>query len=324
MVNLFKIAAVLVALFTGVTPAAAQRWPTQPMTLVNGFPPGGGADILARLVAGKLSDPLGQQVAVDNRTGANGLIAAASVASARPDGYTLLLYTMSMASTAPVMPGLKLNFDPDKDLAPVVVIAGLDNLLYVSTKTPFRTVQEVIHHARTNPDQLTYGSSGVGSSYHLWAAQFTSMADIRMLHVPFRGGPPAIAEIIAGRVDMMFGNLAEILPLIRSGGVRPIAFTSTPPSPVLPDVPTIAESGLPEFRADNWFGIAAPGGTPREIIERLNTEINKIIGMQEFAERLVSLGYQPRGGSVEDMQQTILSDRAKWKAVIEANNIRAE
>jgi tripartite-type tricarboxylate transporter receptor subunit TctC len=150
------------------------------------------------------------------------------------------------------------------------------------------------------------------------------MADIRMLHVPFRGGPPAIAEIIAGRVDMMFGNLAEILPLIRSGGVRPIAFTSTLPSPVLPDVPTIAESGLPEFRADNWFGIAAPGGTPREIIERLNTEINKIIGMQEFAERLVSLGYQPRGGSVEDIQQTIQSDRAKWKAVIEANNIRAE
>ena len=144
-----------------------------------------------------------------------------------------------------------------------------------------------------------------------------------MLHVPFRGGPPAIAEII-GRIDMMFGNLAEILPHIRSGAVRAIAFTSTPPSPVLPGVPTIAESGLPEFRADNWFGIAAPGGTPQEIVERLNLEINRIVKDQGVADRLVSLGYQPRGGSVEDIRRTIVSDRARWKAVIEANNIRAE
>ncbi len=324
MGKLLKIAACLAALLTGAMPAMAQRWPSQPVMLVNGFPPGGGADILARLVAGKLGDALGQQVAVDNRTGANGLIAAASVASARPDGHTILLYTMSMAATAPVMPGVTLSFNPDRDLAPVVIIAGLDNLLYVANRTPFRTVQDVIQHARANPDQLTYGSSGVGSSYHLWAAQFAHMAGIRMLHVPFRGGPPAIAEIVAGRVDMMFGNLAEILPHIRSGAVRPIAFTSTPPSPVLPGVPTIAESGLPAFRADNWFGIAAPGGTAREIVERLNLEVNRIVSNPEVAERLVSLGYQPRGGSIEEMQRTIQSDRERWKAVIEANNIRAE
>jgi tripartite-type tricarboxylate transporter receptor subunit TctC len=194
----------------------------------------------------------------------------------------------------------------------------------VSNRTSFRTVRDVIDYAKANPDKLTYGSSGVGSSYQLWAAQFTHMAGVRMLHVPFRGGPPAIAEIIAGRIDMMFGNLAEILPHIRSGAVRAIAFTSTPPSPVLPGVPTIAESGLPEFRADNWFGIAAPGGTPQEIVERLNLEINRIVKDQGVADRLVSLGYQPRGGSVEDIRRTIISDRARWKAVIEANNIRAE
>jgi tripartite-type tricarboxylate transporter receptor subunit TctC len=319
-----KILAALLALCVTAGPAMAQSWPSQQIMLVNGFPPGGGADILARLIASRLGPALGQQVAVDNRTGANGLIAAASVAAARPDGNTLLLYTMSMACTAPVMPGVTLNFDPDKDLAPVVIIAGLDNLLYVANRTPFRTVQDVIGHARSHPDQLTYGSSGVGSSYHLWAAQFLHMAGIRMMHVPFRGGPPAIAEIIAGRIDMMFGNLAEILPHIRSGAVRPIAFTSTPPSPALPGVPTIAESGLPEFSADNWFGIAAPGGTPRVIVERLNTEINAIVQNPEVAERLVSLGYQPRGGSIEAMRQTILQDRAKWKTVIEANNIRAE
>jgi tripartite-type tricarboxylate transporter receptor subunit TctC len=201
----FLVSLTALMVFCAAPEAKAQNWPAQPITLINGFPPGGGADILARLFAEKLRDALGQPVTVENRTGANGLIAAAAVAAARPDGYTLLLQTMSIAATSVVMPGVTLNFNPDRDLAQSVIIAGLDNLLYVSTKTPFTTVQEVIDYARANPDKLTYGSSGVGSSYQLWAAQFTNMAGIRMVHVPFRGGPPAIAEIIAGRVDMMFG-----------------------------------------------------------------------------------------------------------------------
>lgn len=324
MRRLGRLALFLFAAFGPLAPCGAQTWPNQPVMLVNGFPPGGGADILARLVAGHLGTALGQAVSVDNRTGANGLIAAASVANARPDGNTLLLVTMSMVATAPVMPGVTMNFDPDKDLAQVVIIAGLDNLLYVNPRLPFRTIREVIDHARANPDRLTYGSSGVGSSYQLWAAQFTSMVGIRMIHVPFRGGPPAIAEIIAGRVDMMFGNLAEILPHIRSGAVRPIAFTSTPPSPVLQGVPTIADSGLPEFRADNWFGIAAPGATPRPVIERLNAEVNRMLADPAMRERLVSLGYQPRGGTVAEMERIIQDDRARWRAVIQANNIRGE
>lgn len=317
-------ALMLLAALLAACPAMAQRWPGQPIMLVNGFPPGGGADILARLIAGKLGEALGQPMSVDNRTGANGLIAAAAVAAARPDGHTLLLQTMSIASTAMVMPGVTLTFDPDKDLAQIVIIAGLDNLLYVANRTGFHSLQDVIDHARAHPDALTYGSSGVGSSYQLWAAQFSTMAGIRMLHVPFRGGPPAIAEIIAGRVDMMFGNLAEILPHIRAGAVRAIAFTSTPPSPALPGVPTIAASGLPEFSADNWFGLAGPAGMPREAIARLNQEVNRIVADPQVAGRLVSLGYQPRGGSVEEMQRIILRDRAKWQAVIAANDIRAE
>lgn len=314
----------LVCAFAPLAPGSAQGWPNQTIMLVNGFPPGGGADILARLVAGHLSTALGQQVSVDNRTGANGLIAAAHVAGARPDGNTLLLVTMSMVATAPVMPGVTMNFDPDRDLAQVVIVAGLDNLLYVNPRLPFRTLRDVIDHARANPDRLTYASSGVGSSYQLWAAQFTSMAGVRMVHVPFRGGPPAIAEIIAGRVDMMFGNLAEILPHIRSGAVRPIAFTSTPPSPVLPEVPTIAASGLPEFRADNWFGIAAPGATPRPVVDRLNAEVNRMLADPAVRERLVSLGYQPRGGTTAEMERAIREDRARWQAVIRANDIRGE
>jgi tripartite-type tricarboxylate transporter receptor subunit TctC len=305
------------------TVTLAQAWPAKPVKLVNGFPAGGGADILARMVAEKLTAALGQQVIVENRTGATGMIAAQSVAAAAPDGYTILFYTMSMCCTSPVMPGNKVNIDPDKDLMPVVIVAGLDNLLYVSPQTPFKTVKDVIDGAKAAPGKLTYGSSGVGGSYHLWASLFTTLAGIDMLHVPFRGGPPAIAEIVAGRVDMMFGNLAEILPHIRNGGVRAIAFTSVPPSPVLPGVPTIAET-LPEYRADNWFGIGLPAGTPPEIADRLNLEVNKAVKDPAFAEKLVSMGYQPIGGSIPDMKAAIQRDRAKWKKVIDATGIRAE
>lgn len=325
MRNILKLAvAAMLALTLAIPAAWAQAWPAKPIKLINGFPPGGGADILARLVAERLSAALGQQMLVENRTGATGMIAAQAVAAAPPDGYTILLYTMNMACTSPIMPGNKINIDPDKDLMPIVIIAGLDNLLYVSPKTDFKTVEDVIKAAKANPGKLTYASSGVGGSYHLWAAQFTYMANIDMLHVPFRGGPPAIAEIVAGRVDMMFGNLAEILPYINSGAVRAVAFTSVPPSPVLPGVPTIAQSGLPDYRADNWFGLGAPAGTPQEVVDRLNAEVNKLVKDPAFAEKLISLGFQPTGGSVDEMKATILRDRAKWKTVIDANNIRAE
>jgi len=251
------------------------------------------------------------------------MIAAQSVAAAPPDGYTVLLYTMNMCCTSPVIPGNKVNIDPDKDLMPVVIIAGLDNLLYVSAQTPFKTVKDVIDGAKAAPGKLTYGSSGIGGSYHLWATLFTTLAGIDLLHVPFRGGPPAIAEIVAGRVDMMFGNLAEILPHIRSGGVRAIAFTSVPPSPVLPGVPTIADT-LPDYRADNWFGVGLPVGTPQAITDRLNGEINKLVKDRALAERLVALGFQPVGGSIDDMKATIQRDRTKWKKVIESTSMRAE
>mgnify|MGYP003337401042 FL=1 len=304
-------------------PAAAQAWPSKPVKLVNGYPAGGGADILARLVAEKLTAALGQQVIVDNRTGATGMIAAQSVAAAAPDGYTVLFYTMNMCCTSPVMPGNKVNIDPDKDLMPVVRVAGLDNLLYVSPQTPFRTVKDVIDAAKAAPGKLTYGSSGVGGSYHLWAALFTTLAGIEMLHVPFRGGPPAIAEIVAGRIDMMFGNLAEILPHIRNGGVRAIAFTSVPPSPVLPGVPTIGQT-LPDYRSDNWFGLGLPAGTPPAIADRLNAEVRRLVADKEFSDRLVSMGYQPIGDTIPEMKAAIQSDRAKWKKVIDATGIRAE
>ena len=198
---------------------------------------------------------------------------------------------MNMGCTSVVMPGqghLRSRQGPDaghpdrRSRQPALL----------NPKTPFKTVKEIIDYAKANPGKLTYASSGVGGSYHLWGAQFAYMAGIDMLHVPFRGGPPAIAEIIAGRVDMMFGNLVEVLPYIKSGAVRPIAFTSVPPSPVIPGLPTIAQT-LPNYRADNWFGIGAPAGTPPEIVNRLNTEVNKIIKTPEFREKLCPWASSP-------------------------------
>src|SRR5471032_1127000 len=312
-----------ITLLAGVLPASSQTWPTKPIKLVNGYPAGGGADILARLVAERLTDALGQQVIVENRTGATGAIAAQAVAAAAPDGYTLLEYTMNMGASSVVMPNAKLGYDPDKDLLPIVNIAGLDNLLYINPKLPFRTVKDIIDYAKANPGKLTYASSGIGGSYHLWGAEFVYMAGIDMLHVPFRGGPPAIAEIVAGRVDMMFGNLAEIIQHVRSGAVRPIAFTSVPPSPLVPGLPTV-EASLPGYGADNWFGLGAPVGLPQPIADRLNAEVNKILKDKTFIEKLVSLGFQPIGGTAEEMKQTIQRDRARWKKVIDTAHITAE
>ncbi len=312
-----------ITLLAGVLPAGAQSWPTKPIKLINGYPAGGGADILARLVAERLTEALGQQVIVENRTGATGAIAAQSVAAAAPDGYTLLEYTMNMGASSVVMPNARLGYDPDKELLPIVNIAGLDNLIYVNPNLPFKTVTDIIDYAKKNPGKLTYGSSGIGGSYHLWAAEFAYLAGIDMLHVPFRGGPPAIAEIVAGRVDMMFGNLAEIIQHVRSGAVRPIAFTSVPPSPLIPGLPTVVES-LPGYSADNWFGLGAPAGLPQPIADRLNAEVNRILKDKAFIEKLVSLGFQPIGGTAEEMKRKIQADRARWKKVIEAAHITAE
>ena len=230
---------------------------------------------------------------------------------------------MNMGASSVVMPNAKLGYDPDKELLPIVNIAGLDNLIYVNPNLPFKTVTDIIDYAKKNPGKLTYGSSGIGGSYHLWAAEFAYLAGIDMLHVPFRGGPPAIAEIVAGRVDMMFGNLAEIIQHVRSGAVRPIAFTSVPPSPLIPGLPTVVES-LPGYSADNWFGLGAPAGLPQPIADRLNAEVNRILKDKAFIEKLVSLGFQPIGGTAEEMKRKIQADRARWKKVIEAAHITAE
>jgi tripartite-type tricarboxylate transporter receptor subunit TctC len=245
------------------------------------------------------------------------------VAQAEPDGYTLIQITMGMLSISPVMPGVPMPFDPDKDLVPVIKTAGLYNILVMDPKLPFTTVQALIDYTRANPGKLAYASSGNGSSQHLAGELFKSMAGIDMLHVPYRGATPAVLDITGGQVCCMFTNLPDILGQIQGGQLRAVAYGSVPGSKVVP-APTVAESGVPGFSIDNWFGIGTPKGTPQPIVDRLNTELNRIIASPEGNEKLSSLGFMPFGGTQAQLRDAIIRDRAKWGALIKAQGIKAE
>ncbi|MEJ0072358.1 MAG: tripartite tricarboxylate transporter substrate binding protein [Pseudomonadota bacterium] len=313
-----------VALAAGLaTTASAEAWPGRPIKLINGFVPGGSSDLLARFLADRLGPLLGQPVIVEPHTGAGGLVAGQLVAQAEPDGYTLLQVTMGMLSISPVMPGIPMTFDPDKDLTPVFKTAGLYNVLIVDPRLPITTIAELIGYARANPGKLTYGSAGNGSSQHLSAELFKSLAGIDLLHIPYRGSTPAMTDVIGGRVSCMFTNLSDVLPQVQAGQLRAVAYGSIPGSPLAP-APTIAESGVPEFRIDNWYGIAAPHATPPAIVERLNREMNRIVATPDGQAVLERLGFMPLGGTIADFGQTILRDRAKWARLIESQGIRAE
>jgi len=254
--------------------AAAQNYPTKPIRLVVPFPAGGTTDILARAAAQKLSEALGQQVVVDNRPGAGGNIGADIVAKSAPDGYTLLMGTVG---THAINPSLytKMPYDHFKDFVPVVLVAGVPNVLVVTPSLPVNSVQDLIKLAKEKPGQINFASSGSGTSIHLSGELFKTMTGVEMTHVPYKGSSPALTDLMGGQVQLMFDNLPSALPQIKGGKLRAIAVTSTKRAPALPDIPTMAESGLPGFEASSWFGVLAPAGTPPAVVTRINTEINK-------------------------------------------------
>jgi tripartite-type tricarboxylate transporter receptor subunit TctC len=303
--------------------ASAQSWPAKPIKLVNGFVPGGSSDLLARLLADRLTGTLGQPVIVEPRPGANGMVAGQAVVQAEPDGYTLLQVTMGMLSIGPVMPGVPMGFDPDKDLAPIIETAGLYDVLIVDPRLPIISVQTLLDYAHAHPGKLSYASAGNGSSQHLAAELFASLTGIELLHIPYRGSTPAMLDVIAGRVSCMFTNLSDVLPQVQAGQLRAIAYGSIPGSRLVP-APTIAESGVPEFRIDNWYGVAAPRATPPAIIARLNQAMNRIIASADGQQALDRLGFMPLGGTADQFAETIRRDRAKWSALIQAQGIKAE
>ena len=310
--------ALLVAL-----PARAQDFPSKDIRFVCGFAPGGTCDLLSRFMAEHLAPILGQRVVVENRTGASGNIAADMVAKSPPDGHTVLLATMALYTVMPQMPGMNLPFDVDRDLTPISNLANITNVLVVSPQSPIRAVPQLIEMARARPGGLTYASAGNGGSQHLAAEMFKRMAGIGLLHVPYRGGAPAIVDITAGRTDMMFGNLPEFLGQIRGGGLRVIAYGAPEPSPLFPDLPPISAT-VPGFVVPNWFGVAGPGNMPHSVLGRWVAAVTRVNEDPVFQQRLRENGMTSLIQGPDAFRADIARERGRWGEVIRGADIRAD
>jgi tripartite-type tricarboxylate transporter receptor subunit TctC len=301
----------------------AETYPSRPVRLIVPFPPGGSTDIMARVVAQKLTERLGQQVIVDNRGGAGGRIGMHLAAKALPDGYTLLMST-SITHTVQVSLYSKLPYNVLTDFAPISLVASIPLLLVVNPSVPAKSVKELIALAKAKPGQLSYASPGNGTSGHLAAEMFRSMADVDVVHVPYKGGGPAITDLIGGQVQMMILSALATLPHVKTGKLRALAITSLTRSPYLPHIPTMTESGLPGYEVVLWYGVSAPAKTPPVIIARLNKEIVQIMRLPEVRERLASEAGQPVGSTPEEFQAIIRTDVAKWGKVVKEAGIKAE
>ena len=309
---------------TSTLPAFAQdAWPAKPIRLVIPFPPGGATDILGRMVAQELNKALGVSVIAENRAGAGGNIGAEAVAKSAPDGYTLLMGTIGTQSiNQSLYP--KMAFDPIKDLAPVTLVATVPNVLVVHPSVPANNVRELIALAKSKPGKLNYGSSGNGSSVHLSGELFKSMTGTFMTHIPYRGSAPAVADLLAGQLDLMFDNLPSVISHIKSGKLRALGVTSPKRSPSLPDLPTIAESGVPGYDATSWFCLVAPAGTPQPIVNRVQQIVAKALGTPEIREKLLTLGAEGVGNTPEAFGQFIRAEAAKWAKVVKVSGAKID
>ncbi len=303
--------------------AQAQAFSNKPIRIIVGFAAGGNTDIVSRTIAERMQAQLGQPVLVENRAGAGGVVATEFTAKSAPDGYTLLMSSLGPHTISPSL--LKsVGFDPIADLAPVSNVAFNALLLMVNPSVPAKTVQELIAYEKSNPGKLNFGSSGVSGTTHLSGEVFNSMTGTKLVHVAFRGGPPAIAALLAGDVQLMFANLSDALPQIRSGKVRGIAVTSTQRVPQAPELPTIAESGLPGYDVGPWNGLVAPGKTPPDIINRLSETVQVIAKEPAFRQKMFEIGSTPIGDTPEQFRATIRNDLARWAKIIRDAGIKAE
>lgn len=318
--------AVLAAGIVAATPFAARAqaaFPSKPITIVVGFSPGGTTDTLARIVGQYMSRDFGQSVIIDNRPGAGGNIGTQLVARAQPDGYTLLMGTVG---THAINQSLykKLAFDPIKDFQPISRVALVPNLLVAHPSQPFKTVKELIAHAKANPGKINFASSGSGTSIHLSAEMFNQMAGTDMQHIPYKGSAPALTDLLAGQTALMFDNMPSVIGHVRAGKLRPIAVTTPQRSPALPDVPTIAEAGVPGYSATSWFGILAPAGTPAPVVARLNATILKALADPEVKKKFAEQGAEPHGEKPEQFADFIRSETAKWGQTVKASGATAD
>lgn len=318
----FKLSALLATLL--VSSAWAQGFPTKPIRLITLTPAGGALDILARTLAQKLAEPLGQPVLVDNRTGAGGNIGAEIVAKAAPDGYTIGMNTSSTHGINPSLYGKAMPFDAIKDFAPISLAAELKNVVVVHPSVPARNIQELISYARANPNRIFFGSAGTGTSQHLAGEMFKMATGTQMSHVPYKGAAQAVPDLIAGQIQLMFVSIPDVLQHIKSGKLRPIGVTSRERSTALPDQVPVAEQGLKDFDVRAWFGVVAPANTPRDIVSRYNAEIVKILAQPDVRARLASIGLDPVTMSPEQFASFIRQEIAKWTPVVKASGAKVD
>jgi len=313
----------MVAVGGGVVDVAAQPWPSKPIKYIVPFAPGGTTDLLGRTLSEKLSVALGEPVVVENKPGAGGGIGADFTAKSAPDGYTIMGGTISThAINASLYSNLP--YDPVRDFVAITLIARLPNLLVINPSIPARNVSELIALMKANPGKYTFASSGNGTSQHLSGELFKSMAGVDMQHIPYKGSPPALQDVVGGQVSMTFDNITTALPLAKAGKLRSLAVTTATRSSAAPDVPTLAESGLPGFEVGSWQGVFAPAATQPEIVRRLNTEIVKIINMPDVREKLTSLGAEPVGDTPEQFSAYVKAEVVKWSDVVKRSGAKID
>jgi tripartite-type tricarboxylate transporter receptor subunit TctC len=315
---LVKIAGLLLALTAS---AAAQDYPTKPVRLIVPFPPGGSNDVVGRMIAQQLSDRLGKQVVVDNRGGAGGVIGSEVAANSMPDGYTLLVISLAHA----VSPWLyKLNYDPIKSFAPVSILASGPNVLVVHPDLPVHSVRELIALAKQKPGELNYASAGIGSFQHMGGELFKLIAGVDIVHVPYKGGGPAMTDVLGGHTRVMFSSLVQTSGFVHNGQLRALGTGGSHRSSVLPDVPTIAEAGLPGYDATNWWGIVAPAGTPPAIVEKLHNDISAVQNSEQTRKQFATEGAEIVQMSSPEFGTFMASEIKKWERVVKESGIKAE
>ncbi len=303
--------------------SAPGSFPEKPVRFVVGFTPGGPSDILARALGQKLGELWGQQVVIENRPGAGGNIAAEIVAKSTPDGYTWLLGNNSILATNQSL-YRKLGYDPVKDFAPVSLVAIQPNILVVNPQVAAHSVKELIALARSKPGQLNYASSGSGAAAHLAGELFKTMAGVDMVHVPYKGAQPALTDVIAGQAQLMFATSASVIPFLKAGRLRALAVTTAQRSATVPELPTVAEAGLPGFEAITWHGVVVPAATPGALVERINSDIVRALNAPELRERLAALGAEVVAGSPREFADYIAREIPKWAKVVKDSGARAE
>jgi tripartite-type tricarboxylate transporter receptor subunit TctC len=322
MRNLVRYGAYALALLVGIGAAAsrAEDYPARPVRIIVGFPPGAAGDLISRALSAHLGNSLGQQFVVENRPGASSNIATEYAARAPKDGYTLFLGTVANVVNAAVWS--KLSFDFSKDFAPIALAATVPVVLVAYPSLGVNSVKELIALAKSKPGQLNFASSGIATTPHLAGALLNVRAGIKLVHVPYQGSSPAITDLLAGRTQIMFSPVSVVLPHVRSGKLKALAWAAPKRSSVLPDVPTVAEVGLPELDASIWFGLMAPTGTPQPILDKLSTTLNKLLKSEAVLSQLKTMGYEPLGGTPEDFNRYVASELRKWTAAVEAAGVQ--